>query len=418
MIMSPISARLTLLLITTVLSLVAVEVYLWWVEPPEHPDASPTGTFVQHSVVLGWEPKPSITGHYASNRCYGEVGFDTDGIRLNGPDGGGRPGYRNILFIGDSNTVALEVSDNQTTPALLEQGLRARGLRANVLNLGVRGYGTDQSVVRALQYAEVHQPEQIVYMYTDNDIYENNVTREIGRRFGKGVYLRREGSFEPVGLPVPRYDPQHFGMVVLDPFGRPVVYESAHPPVQRIRPLGWLDRTWRLYRRLADLRVSRLDRQIRYWKTQYADPFEVMNTDGLDAVDVFLALFYGLSDGGRARIDHSDYYNAQFEFLLGRLWEIPSLRRIHLVEFPNLPTMEILAEGGHSTNVELFEGLVAEDRVQSLVSLSRAMHEQGLEYDDFSCRPGGHFGEQGHRWISEVLLERLDFDVGEAESRL
>jgi len=142
-----------------------------------------------------------------------------------------------------------------------------------------------------------------------------------------------------------------------------------------------------------------------------------MNTAGADGEDIMLSLFFGLIDGGRARLDHRNYYDAQFEFLLEKLWEIPSLRKVHLVEFPNIPTLEALAGGRDSTNLEFFDSLSDKGVVQGWVSLSRVMHEQGVDYDDFSCRPGGHFTETGHRWISEVLLEGLDFDVGEADSR-
>jgi hypothetical protein len=189
------------------------------------------------------------------------------------------------------------------------------------------------------------------------------------------------------------------------------VYEGEHPPIERIRRLGTLDLHWRLYRRLADFRGTPIDRKIQLYKKLRADPFEVMNGPEADPVDVFLALFYGLVDGGRVRIDHPGYYDAQIEFLIGRLWEIPSLRRIDVVEFPSIPTLEILAAGGNSTNVELFDNLVAKGVIQSFVSLSQTMRNQQLEYNDFSCRPGGHFTEQGHRWISEVLLERLSFEI-------
>ena len=43
---------------------------------------------------------------------------------------------------------------------------------------------------------------------------------------------------------------------------------------------------------------------------------------GID--EVFLALYFGLRDGGRPRVDHGDYYDAQLEFLLRQLWSIPS----------------------------------------------------------------------------------------------
>ena len=99
-------------------------------------------------------------------------------------------GYANILFAGDSRTVSLEVDDDQTVPALLERGLRARGLRYNVINLGVSGHGTDQAVRKAIAFSERYRPTDIIYMFTDSDTYDNNVLKPIAGNPAKGVYVR------------------------------------------------------------------------------------------------------------------------------------------------------------------------------------------------------------------------------------
>lgn len=401
--------KILILVVAIGLMLAVAELGLWVLEPPAYPEAVTDGHFVRRSGDLGWEGKPNAQGHYASGYCFGRIDLDENGFRLNGNTATTRPDFSNIIVLGDSNTAAFEVDNDQTFPALLEQGLRAQGMKANVLNLGVRGYGTDQSVKRALLFAEEFQPEQVVYMYTDNDFFDNNVLRAIYPRFGKGVYWRPEARFEALNYPVPVYENGYYGATILDPRGMPMIYEGVHPADGLNRPLPWLDRSWRLYRRLADLRGNRVERKARRWKNQRADPYSVSITAGADAEDVLFALFNGLVDGGRVRCDHGEYYDEQFDYLVGRLWEIPSLRRIHLVEFPNVPTMELLASGVDSQNLMLFSDLVDRGVVDDFVSLSREMSERGFNYREFSCKGGDHFNDTGHRWIADMLLERLDF---------
>ncbi len=399
-----------ILILASGLVLAVTELVLWVLEPPAHPEAVTDGHFVRRSGELGWEGKPNARGHYASGYCFGRIDLDENGIRLNANTVTTRPDFSNIIVLGDSNTAAFEVDNDQTFPALLEQGLRAQGMKVNVRNLGVRGYGTDQSVNRTLLLAKELRPEQVVYMYTDNDFFDNNVLRAIYPRFGKGVYWRREGRFEALNYPVPVYENGYYGAIVLDPRSVPVIYEGVHPADGLDRPLPWLDRSWRLYRRFADLRGNRVERKARRWKNQRADPYSVSNTAGADAEDVLFALFNGLTDGGRVRADYGEYYDEQFGYLVRRLWEIPSLRRIHLVEFPNVPTMELLAAGEESMNLVLFGDLADRGVVDDFFSLSREMSEQGLNYREFSCKGGDHFNDTGHRWIADVLLERLDFE--------
>lgn len=402
--------KVALLILSAGLSLVVVELVLRLLEPPRYPGVRSSGYYIQSSEVLGWEGRPGARGFFSSGHCFGRVDLDGDGLRLNGGDETRREEFSNILFLGDSNTAGFEVDNDQTVPALLEQGLRVRGFEVNVINLGVRGYGTDQSVRRALRLSEELEPEQIVYMFTDNDFFDNNILRTIYRRFGKSVYWRIGRDFEILNDPVPEYEKGYFGAVVLDRQGSPVIYDGVSRSTRTVGPLRVKARSWRLFRWVDDTWGNPFDRKFRRWSEKRADPFEVMNSPRARVEDVFLALYFGLIDGGRLRVDHRNYYDAQFEFLLEQLWSIPSVRRIHLVEFPSEPTMELLADGENSINIRLFADLVDKDVVQDFVSLSETMHNQGIDPEVFSCEGGDHFTDNGDRWIAEVLLQSLDFN--------
>ena len=89
---------------------------------------------------------------------------------------------------------------------MLERILRRDGRPYNVINLGVRGYGTDQSVRLALESLKFFPSSRVIYYFTGNDFDNNNTVRRRGRRFGKSVFIRREegGLFEEEFSPVPR----------------------------------------------------------------------------------------------------------------------------------------------------------------------------------------------------------------------
>jgi len=217
--------------ITLILGEVALRTFLERAlgRPPADAERSAEHLFWRRDESLGWSNIPNASGHFTNGAFDGQVHFDAFGNRMNAARETRVAGYQNIFFLGDSTTASLEVDDDETVPALLEQALRRRGRRVNVINLGVRGYGTDQSVRKALELSRSLPPEEIIYMYVENDTWDNNVLREAGRKYGKGIYLRREGepSFAPYRYPVPEDPEGFFGMVVFDQACRPALHTGS-----------------------------------------------------------------------------------------------------------------------------------------------------------------------------------------------
>lgn len=414
--------NLLLLCVSTLITLLGVELVLRILNlPPRFEGVSPPGHFWRFSPALGWDGKPGIEGRFANGYCLGHIRHDENGNRLNASEPTFEPGYRNVFFIGDSNTASYEVDDDETIPALLEQGLRERGTEVNVLNFGVRGYGTDQAVRKALLHAPRYQPEDVVYMYSDNDVFENNVLRRPGRRFGKGVYLARDGvHFEAHNYPVPRYRQGDYSAILLDDDGRPFVYQYEAKGLLRNGGDGWasrlgrgLEEQTRLFGALFQLKAALLpatkfEQKVRVWERRWVDPYEVSRNDENESVDAVFALYYATVDGGFERVEHGEYYGAQMEYLLGMLWSLPSVERVHLVEFPSDATLELMRQEKPSTNRRLFETLLAEGLLSRYVNLNLALDEDGRSIEELTCRMGDHFQARGNRWAASVLLERLE----------
>jgi lysophospholipase L1-like esterase len=167
--------------------------------------------FWRHDDRLGWSLEPGARGRYRGPRPFPlefdvEVAINSFGLR--GPElAPRRPGELRVLFLGDSVVAGFEVEQHETFVARVEDALRGRfegGVTA--INGGVRGYGTDQSLVWWRQRGVALAPDVVVLVFAAND-FEDNVTLHRPRRpFGKGAFaLRPTGALEPVGVPVPRY---------------------------------------------------------------------------------------------------------------------------------------------------------------------------------------------------------------------
>jgi lysophospholipase L1-like esterase len=168
--------------------------------------------FWRHDDRLGWSLEPGARGHYVGPRPF-PVEFDSEisinSLGLRGPEPSPRrPDELRVLFLGDSVVAGFEVEEPETFVARLERALRGRfegGVTA--INGGVRGYGTDQSLLWFRQRGVALAPDLVVLVFAAND-FEDNVTLHRARRpFGKGGFaLRPSGAVEPVGLPVPHYE--------------------------------------------------------------------------------------------------------------------------------------------------------------------------------------------------------------------
>lgn len=168
--------------------------------------------FWQHDERLGWSLEPGARGRYVGPRPF-PIEFDSaieiNSLGLRGPEPEPRqPGELRVLFLGDSLVAGFEVEHSETFPALLEAELRGRFAQPlSVINAGVRGYGTDQSLLWYRERGLALAPDLVVLVFSANDFDDNLSLHRARRPFGKGAFaLRPSGALELVGVPVPRYE--------------------------------------------------------------------------------------------------------------------------------------------------------------------------------------------------------------------
>lgn len=168
--------------------------------------------FWRYDERLGWSLEPGARGSYVGPRPF-PIEFDTtveiNSFGVRGPEFGPRqPGELRVLVLGDSVVAGLEVEQPETFVARLEQELRGRLARPlAVVNAGVRGYGTDQSLLWYRERGVALAPDVVVLVFSTNDFDDNLTLHRPRRPFGKGAFaLRSTGALELVGVPVPRYE--------------------------------------------------------------------------------------------------------------------------------------------------------------------------------------------------------------------
>ncbi|NDA66636.1 MAG: hypothetical protein EBY09_08345 [Verrucomicrobia bacterium] len=83
-------------------------------------------------------------------------------------------GVYRVLCLGDSHTQGYEVRQEHTFAMVLERFLNAQGLRAEVINAGISGFGTAEEVAYLESEGVKWEPDAVVLGFFAND-YEDNL---------------------------------------------------------------------------------------------------------------------------------------------------------------------------------------------------------------------------------------------------
>jgi len=164
-----------------------------------------------YDPLLGWSHQPGASGEYVGPRPWPvefKARVDINSLGLRGPEIEPLPpGGRRIMILGDSMVAGFEVSFEKSFTALLEKQLsQSLGTSVQVVNAGVRGYGTDQSYLYYRERGRQLHPEFVVFFYSGNDPVDNTTLHEMRRPFGKPAFtMDPGGSLKLVGSPVPQY---------------------------------------------------------------------------------------------------------------------------------------------------------------------------------------------------------------------
>ncbi len=156
---------------TVVITLLCLEVVVRIMNPPIQVGPA----LVQFSETLGFELKPNLQCRRRSREYDTTICSNSMGMR--GPEVGEEKGRRvvRILCIGDSFTFGRGVNDEESFVRLIERRLNAipDGVRYEVLNGGVVGWGTGNELMFLRQRGLQLQPDMILLQLYANDFDDN-----------------------------------------------------------------------------------------------------------------------------------------------------------------------------------------------------------------------------------------------------
>ncbi|MDT5349564.1 MAG: hypothetical protein QOH91_2851 [Mycobacterium sp.] len=161
--------------------------------------------------VLGWSYRPGATGEFVGPyplpvTVRSEFRFNSLGLR--GPElTAVAPGGLRVLVLGDSVASGLEVAENETYSAVAAQLLSQRvGVPVQVINAGVRGYGTDQEWLFYRERLKQLRADVVIDHTSANDPLDNLTLHGMRQRFGKpAFFLGADDTPHLVGQPVSDY---------------------------------------------------------------------------------------------------------------------------------------------------------------------------------------------------------------------
>lgn len=128
----------------------------------------------QPDPYLGWSHIPGAKRHWTEEGD-GWVEINALGMRDVERTVAKGHGVFRIAVFGDSVTEAVQVNVDQTFCQILESRLRARGIRAEVLNFGVNGYSPLQEYLLYQTHGKAFEPDVVIHaVFLDNDIADGD----------------------------------------------------------------------------------------------------------------------------------------------------------------------------------------------------------------------------------------------------
>ena len=160
-------------------------------------------SYLMYDSILGWVPRPKSThtnGLYFANE---------EGVRRGSINQNTRPGKKNlrIVLLGDSYTHGDEVPFEQTWGYYLEKKLGQMGIQADIINLGVGGYGMDQAFLRWKTFGVKFSADIVIFGFQPENVKRNlNIFRKLyhklsGMPFSKPRFILTGNHLQAINSP-------------------------------------------------------------------------------------------------------------------------------------------------------------------------------------------------------------------------
>ena len=170
----------------------------------QHPSSIWRDDFIQEDRIgrydptLGWALQADSHTTHRSWEFEYTVSTNSRGLRDDETPFERTPEVARMLLLGDSFAMGYGVERAHSLEFLLE-----RQLDAEVVNLAVAGYGTDQALLIYESEGCKYHADLVLLTFTiDNDVLNNGASNQYGKN--KPYFSSRDGTLTLEGVPVPR----------------------------------------------------------------------------------------------------------------------------------------------------------------------------------------------------------------------
>lgn len=319
-----------------------------------------TNSFLFYDPDLGWRPRPGLLEHNAA-------GFRTTG---GVPEKAPAEGVLRIALFGDSYT---EGSAHGGWWRVLEERMNAAGVKCEVLNFGVGGYGMDQAYLRWKKEGAGWQPRIVILGFFADDCYRNLNLLRLLRDPDSGIPLMK-----------PRFVLEGDGLRLLN---SPTPAPGELAAIVRDFP-RWTLAGHEYFFHPEDFRETLLRRsrlgaliEAKAGLAGRATQAEKFFQPGGEAAQITLRLL---------RQMHGEVTAAGANFYIAHLPSLPDLTNLRVSG--RMPQSELLAQVR---------------REHEVIDVAPALLAAGAGREDRDFFFDGHYREEFHRLAGEVLAEAL-----------
>jgi hypothetical protein len=198
-----------LLLFSSVVGLGLCELYL---RATHYSEGIRLTEFVEHDPLLGWRHVPNYSGQYAGSEFRTPVHYNASGWRDSERPYTKPQNMPRIVVLGDSFAEGFPVPSEDRFGEVL-----AASLGAQVVNLGVTGYSTDQELLVLENQGWKYQPDIVVLEFYYNDVWANGSPRIAYGGMAKPMFaVDGAGNLTLQNVPVPKPRQPRWRLRLLD----------------------------------------------------------------------------------------------------------------------------------------------------------------------------------------------------------
>lgn len=192
--------KLGMLCVSIVIALVVAEVALRVIMPFQQ-QRDTEHVFFTYDETLGWANLPGSSGVFTIPSGTTTVNISAEGWRDADLPQEKTPGRKRILFLGDSQAWGYGVEQDKR----FSDYVRAAFDNADVLNMGVSGYGTAQEDLQLRTKGIAYQPDIVVVAFYSNDLFDNlNDGNGTAYEYPRPTLIPADGTLRVHNQPVPK----------------------------------------------------------------------------------------------------------------------------------------------------------------------------------------------------------------------